>query len=1434
MNSTSDPVLSLTLRPPERTTPLGERDKVPLIIHPAGDPAWAGLGAQLMRALAARGVAAECTTDLALIPERHIPLPDTARTRPLIVLGALGTNRVLQPHYANFLCATDAAYPGDTGWELRTLVDPYHTGANLILCGGGRVAGVAQAVARLGAEISTCPDGVVLPWLMQVQLDPALAAQFTAWPHTPLAAEAVKIPVTRGYFFFADLIRTVSMYTQMWWLTGDRRYAEVALTHYRALNDHVKTSYGDWHYLAERFLRALPLLAGGGWLTETELKRTYDLLLGTALASQNDWWRMRDGHPPFGHRHQGKGTYEFLVLARCLRDTAGPSPALRALCDRWITECTAFLDGLVRAEIDDQDDESTFNNIAQLFRYALGEERHEFFINGHARRAAARALALHDNMGSGAGQGGYGEGLSMYYQQEAATQVAGSAFYYGDGELKWIFQHLPRLARAQRFMPFQFTPTFVHQFEVGDELAPQPPRRFCGLTVLPATAHQYTLCTEPPVHLEPRGHLANALETWFVPEAVGLTQLTREQAFDKLVLRGGFEPTDPYLLLQGYQGGFRWQGHMQAANCIVRFAQAGHVWLVQNTLRHSPYDKNGLLLSDGPGITPQPPLAECVATADFAPATISVTRLPDCAQADWTRHLFWARDGSGWFVVIDRVNFKSAGQHSLTCTWRTPAWAALEGRRWHSLQGRHRFDLVAGDHVPATCEEETNQGASRPFVLRQRRTGQHEDGETTSFSNLFYVRPQEAGDVLDLQQLDEGSAVVRRDNRNLGWCSVALDANTPWLTGAAAVAESAWLNGSAVVLAGATEFSVPGLSFRSDLPAALCLDLAASTLSLNVPAHAKTTLTVNDDIVLGRGLRTPPPRNFPLSAAFVASLSRNLQTWLSSLHPSLTSPAAPAVAADPHWHTLWTQPAGPVVPERLRNVCITATPPPIDGIAQQLIDTIPPQSREIADQWPAAPHYDLTLRFAAPEAVESISLLGDSIEEPTLRTFAPLPDGITLETEDPDGTRQTGQLVEAPSRLYKRVYVDLAVTLQQRQAKLNCTVKALHVHCPAPADGRPFVLHEIELLGPRRVSPAVKHWLAADLDHDGRPEIVLCDSAGNLRVLDGQGCLLWEKPLALESTHLSIQPVDQGGAPAVCVGLIDGSLHAFSAKGEPVLNSPLATGLRAFTDRLMGIFYVVNSLTVWHRDESGRGWLVSGGYGLMLFLDGTGRILGHNWADGAWVSSLLTLPPGHPAAGDLYLRSGWNHGVGHYAAHAGPGPSGVVQSWGGFRQPMFRELKQVIPFVNGPSLAFEYVPRLGSPAGAIFAAAELGFGLLSLATHDWVWQHEVVNRLQAVALGQIDGEPAVMIGGADGFLNAFALADGRALCTHLAPAPVVGVSQRASGDLLVASRAGLEVLDANWQPHRTLTRPLRRMLALGGNKVLLTRQDHTLELVEYH
>ena len=85
---------------------------------------------------------------------------------------------------------------------------------------------------------------------------------------------------------------------------------------------------------------------------------------------------------------------------------------------------------------------------------------------------------------------------------------------------------------------------------------------------------------------------------------------------------------------------------------------------------------------------------------------------------------------------------------------------------------------------------------------------------------------------------------------------------------------------------------------------------------------------------------------------------------------------------------------------------------------------------------------------------------------------------------------ETVRLVEAEGRRCVAYRGDLGRPAHCASV-VNRTVKALHVHCPAPADGRPFVLHEIELLGPRRVSPAVKHWLTADLDGDGDYEIIL-------------------------------------------------------------------------------------------------------------------------------------------------------------------------------------------------------------------------------------------------------------------------------------------------------------------------------------------------------
>ena len=239
---------------------------------------------------------------------------------------------------------------------------------------------------------------------------------------------------------------------------------------------------------------------------------------------------MRRRRPPRSPGHRGLkrrgGGLLLLLLLRLL-----PPPRLAA----------DAVHALALARGDDQDDESCLNNIATIFRYALGMERHAFFTSGDARRVAERCLALHDNNGAGAGQGGYGESQGMYLQQEATVQTAASAFYYGDGQLKWILQKLPNLAVPQRCSFLHFFPVFLQKFDTGPELVPVPPPAERGIQTLPLTDHQFAISNHPPEHWEPRGHLVNAAETWQLAEGIALNHLPQARGFDKMVLRGGYE-----------------------------------------------------------------------------------------------------------------------------------------------------------------------------------------------------------------------------------------------------------------------------------------------------------------------------------------------------------------------------------------------------------------------------------------------------------------------------------------------------------------------------------------------------------------------------------------------------------------------------------------------------------------------------------------------------------------------------------------------------------------------------------------------------------------------------------------------------------------------------------------------------------------------------
>ena len=1414
---------------------------VAAVVYPHADPAYARLAGSLGDLIGRYASAEpELIPDDRIMPARRMPLPEAYRSRPLILLGNLNTNRLIAPYYARYYCATDALYPGADGYDLRTLVNPHGNGVNLLLVGGSNPSGVEKAIGRLASHIQSRGKlgDLSLPYLLDVALEPSVAKQLAEWPDALLDAAP---PTT------ADLpmYRAIGAYALAYTWTGDRRYGLYARDCLRKLNSLVEESYGDRHYYLERLIRAVTILTAGGLLESADLLRTDQLLLHTAVGQQDMWWRKRDDRPPLGHRHHGKGTYEFYLMAQYLRWQAQPNQAAQALSDRWLQESRTFLDGFARAGFDDQDDDTTMNNLATLFWYALGEERFEFFESGNARRIAERAIALHDNKGAGAGQGGYTEAYlnMLYIQLEATIPVAATAFYDQDPRLKWILKKLPNLdVPIAGGRLFYYYPIFMHKFDTGDELPAEPPDDLAGLRVLSLAPYQVSLNEDPPLHLEPAGHLVNAPETWLLPEGIAKNSLPGGKGFDKIVARPGYEPDDAYLLLQGYQGGFRWQGRNRGANCIVRFSQYGHIFLVQNTSRLSPYYLNGVYVSDAYNQTPVPPIAEWLAVDDFPTTSLSSTRLFDVHHNDWTRYIFWHKAGDGMFVVIDCLRAQTAGEYSYTCTWRTPGYAELQGRAWQTDQGRHRFSLRASEDLASMTEIENGQSAAAPFVLHQRKSGGYLAGEITSFQNLFYARPRAVPEALDIRKISETQTLLsRNDDQIVGLC-VANPAGSEIRAAEITLRVfSAWISPDEISLSGTVRLSLDGtikVEIESEHPVGVQFDLAGATLRIqsDTPDNGSGSVrVVFGGMAQTAAVKTGEVLTIALPAEgcreLTAILAESLRRLLvqSNLPPS---PAGAAVTSPVGWTENWRFDRWTRVAERLRAMTVEAEPAPIDGFPEQLCDAVYPELRDVSQQWPEASQYQVVVTLAEAKVISLLRLVGDSFVEPFFKLYNALPAGIKIElAAGPAGEEWQTSLVQAlPAEAVQERFRGNEDRFEALDYPLNEPVRRLRLTIPAPLPGRRLVFNEIELYADETVVPDLRFMTPIKLTQTDRPGVVAINRNHELVVLSADGIETWRRQLPSPATHLSCHNLDGvGQSEAICLGLLNGDILIFSPQGTLRQEIHLRAEMASRRDVFFGWLDCPNEIQVWQRDASGRAALVVGGYGIVIFLDPDGNILGHSFADGSWVYSLLALPGLQGA--NVWARTGWNHGIMYYEGREGFAASGESAAFGGVRQPMFRPLNRVIPFVNGKTVLFESRPSDGSPAeSVIVAAAADGVGVLSAAQANWLWKIEGGTPITACQVAcPPSGQSDVIVAGADGFIAAFSMMAGQALRRLDVGAPVTGLAYLpATGVMAVATREGVMALDADWRLVAHYPLPAARMCRAGEHEVLVATMDGTL------
>jgi hypothetical protein len=239
-----------------------------------------------------------------------------------------------------------------------------------------------------------------------------------------------------------------------------------------------------------------------------------------------------------------------------------------------------------------------------------------------------------------------------------------------------------------------------------------------------------------------------------------------------------------------------------------------------------------------------------------------------------------------------------------------------------------------------------------------------------------------------------------------------------------------------------------------------------------------------------------------------------------------------------------------------------------------------------------------------------------------------------------------------------------------------------------------------------------------------------------------------------------------------------------------------------------------------------------GGYSTVVFLDPDGKLLGHSFADGPWVYSLQALPA---HGNDIWARTGWNHGIMVYEGLPGFSPSGEAVTFGGVQQPMFRACCKVIPFVNGQSILFEVYSSALSSTEVMVAAADEGFGVLSIEKRDWLWKIEGGTPITACVAGCIEnGLEAVITGGADGFIAAYSLYDGQPRRKLYAGGPVTGLAWlQKTGGLAVATSKGLLALDLSWEPLAFYPFEAIRIVQVSDQSVAVVGKNGEMMLLSF-
>jgi len=1117
-----------------------------LIVRPDGEP-YAALSKEVqakLRDLSGAEVPVVTDADVKEAPKAN-----------LILLGNLNNNRVVFRLYGYNYTPADDLYPGQGGYLVQTIHDPWGNGRNAVGLLGSDLDGVTDAVGRFldglkkGRTVTVPqtfdahfgPDALKIPKLLD---GPNLDAEMAA------AEEGLQ----RGEH--TGLWGRIGANGLLYGLTGKDAYAELYKRLVFRMYEHAMSgpdNYGGiWGFDADFALHKV--MPGWDLVEESPVVSDEDRLRITRILFEY----VRDCVSHVGNmdaEHVRHNHTTFAALGLHYAGTYFRKYYHAAEADEWLAlsdKCFRFQAKAFKPH----EDCSGYQWLTHyhLTKYSLSSGDMTYFENGCASRAVDYAILTTDNLGYALP---YGDNSSPFGWWSELPFLRAAVCVLGDGHAQWML----------------------------DKKAAVEPQ---------AAAYEYHRRVHPvkPAHLD--GTQVFPVDPLYYASNNGKAHLPQKKTFDKVVFRDGYDPEAQYLFLDGLSNG----GHKHYdGNSICRITENRRIWLADcDYIKSLPKFHNGVLVFKNGQSAEIPPFAELERAADFDRSGFSETTLRAYSGVDWHRNILWNR--GRYFLVVDEMEALEADEYTFRAIWQTLGQVKIRAGGLAVEQNGERF-FIQGlpgpalklEDDPVTGKNWTVYEHAEPVVriLQQIADVRLRKGESYRYFNLLYCCDGEQPQNLKMVQVTDGAVRIDGGPETVFAGVGQPDEVQEIPSGPAVAAAQFHIQPSRFAMVDGTEMRWGDSVFRSDSPVSIEYDLAhgegkviaSKRVTLSLSADGRKGVTVDGKAVQARASRAVLSFSVPkgehriaLASSLVSSLCKQAARRAK---PNLTPPALirPPKGRVAPLECLWTY--------RDRGAFLSLHAADLDGDGAEEVVAGGRGAAvcavkegktlwrfrtggEIRSVWAADLENDGKPEVIAGSADTKVYVLdaeGRKRWDFEIPLYYRTPMLKTVFAADINGDGKLEVIAGAESWRY------YAFTHDGKELWHQMTVHSSTQGCAADldGDGRAEVLagteyhswHCIDGSGEIRWSyhpktgPRTNSVAAGDVDGDGLKEVAFAGADTYIHLLKATGELLWQFSTGDEVTQVVMADVDGDGADEVVASSMSFNVYVIKGDGKTQL-----------------------------------------------------------------------------------------------------------------------------------------------------------------------------------------------------------------------------------------------------------------------------------------